>query len=162
MKVKLIGLLAALLLALLAACSGGGSTPAVPMDSLRDSMLSADSTLPEMLSTGSDAADGATLFAHLSELDYSKVDAYFLSYSSTGLADEVAVIRVKNPGDVKAAEDSLRAHVDSRIKLYRNYQPDQLRRVEGAVVFTQGPYAVLIVSDQAGRIRAAFEQAVGG
>lgn len=145
-----------LLCTLLAACTG--AAPAVPIDTLRTGMLAADPTLPEMLTADSNAPDAATLFAHLSDLDYQKVDAYFLSYSATGLADEVAVIRVKQAADVKAAEQSLRDHVDSRIKLYRNYQPDQLRRVEQAVVFTHGSYAVLLISDQSARIRAAFEQ----
>lgn len=163
MKKRMLLLPALLLCALMAACSGGGeSSDQVSIYDLQTSMLAADSSLPEMLTVNSAGADGEEMFSHLSDVDYGKVDGFFLSYSAAGLADEVAVVRMKQAADVKEMESSLRAHVDSRVKLFQNYQPDQRQRAEGAVIFTRGNYAVLVISDNAQQIRAAFEQSVSG
>lgn len=53
-----------------------------------------------------------------------------MSYSTTGKADEIAVIAVKDSADVTKAADSLRAHVESRRKLFLQYGPAEAARVE--------------------------------
>jgi len=161
LKKHVFQLPALLLCLLLTACSGGGpQEKPVSMYDLQTAMLAADSSLPDMLTVNSAGADGAEMFSHLSHVDYEKVDGFFLAYSATGLADEVAVVRLKEAGHVEEMKSSLHDHVEGRVKLYRNYQPDQMRRVEEGLIFTRGHYAVLIISDQPSRIRAAFEQAV--
>lgn len=132
MKKALLSLLAVCLLAVsLTACSGGGAEPSttVNMEQLQKAMLSADPTLAKditsITSNTGDASEAKKNFSYFSTLDYEKVDRYLLSYSSSGTADEVAVIAVKDAADVSEAASTLRAHVDDRLKLFQQYGPDQ-------------------------------------
>lgn len=145
-----------LLAAVLVLCAGCGGSPTVSMFDLRTAMLAADPSLPEMTSVSHADEHAAELFAYLSELDYGKVDAFFLSYSSVGKADEIAVVAVKDPADVTAAKDTLLRHRDKRIALYRQYDPKQEVRAKGALIFTQERYAVLIICDRPTAVKAAF------
>ena len=124
---------------------------------LQKTMLDSDSSLPDMTTVNSNASDADTLFSYLSDMNYDKVDSYFLAYSSEGLADEVAVIILKDSSDADEAEESLKKHVQGRVSLYQSYQPDQVARAERALVFTEGNYAVLIISDNQKDIKDAFE-----
>ena len=150
-------LLAAVLL--LPACGAGGAD--VDMTALRRSMADAAPSLPAMLSVTDADENAGELFSYLSDMDYGKVSHFFLLYASSGDADEIAVIEVKNRGDAADAEQSLRAHLVNRARLYEQYRPDQLQRVEQAEVFVRGRWAVLIVCDEAAAVKAAFDRAVG-
>ena len=104
-----------------------------------------------------DAADAKETFSYVSDLPYDKVENFLLSYSTTGKADEIAVIAVKDPADVTKAADSLRAHVESRRKLFLQYGPAEAARVEKAQVFTKDQYAVLIICDDSPAVKTAFD-----
>ncbi len=158
MKKKIICFMAALAL-LVCGCSDGGASAdaeTVSMYDLSKAMLSADDSLPDMTSVSSSDDDAENLFGYLSDLEYDKVDSFFLSYSSEGLADEIAVIAVKDISDVSEAKDTLDAQVKSRLNTYTQYDPSQVERVEDAVVFTSGRYAVLIICDKSDAVKAAF------
>lgn len=143
-------------------CAGNeAETETVSMYDLRVAMEAADASLPSMLNASSVEEDGEQNFKHISELDYELVDSYFVSYSEEGLADEIAVIAVKDAADVKAAGESLKEHKENRHKLFEQYEPEQVKRIDDGIVFTSGRYAVLIICDDAGAVRAAFEKALG-
>lgn len=135
----------------------------VSMYDLRVAMEAADDTLPDMMNASSAEEDAGSNFAHVSDLDYEKVESYFVSYAAEGgKADEIVVIAVRNKDDVRAAEDSLKEHKTKRIRLLEQYEPAEVKRVEDGVVFTSGRYAVLIICDNSSAVRRAFEQAVSG
>ena len=164
MKQRLSSLFAICLLAVsLTACGSGGTTASttVNMEQLQQAMLAADPTLATDITsiTGNtgDASEAKSNFSYFSTLDYEKVDNYLLSYSSAGTADEIAVIAVKDAADVSEAASTLRAHVDSRLQLFRQYGPDQASRVEKAEIFTKDQYAVLLICEDPGAVRTAFE-----
>ncbi len=154
-KHRMTALLAALSILALAAC-GAKPAPTVSMHDLRENMLSAAPSLPEMKTVSDESADAEALFAYLSDMDYGKVERFFLAYSATGLADEIAVIAVRDPGDAEAALASLSAHLESRAQLYTQYAPAQVPRVENAELFVRDQYAVLIVCDDPGAVKDAF------
>nr|MCR5784526.1 DUF4358 domain-containing protein [Eubacterium sp.] len=128
----------------------------VSMYDLSKAMLAADETLPDMTTVSSNDEDAENLFGYLSDLEYDKVDSFFLSYSSEGLADEIAVIAVKDAADVEEAKKTLDAQVENRLNTYTQYDPSQVDRVENAVVFTTGRYAVLIICDGDEAVKDAF------
>ncbi len=159
MKHRIISLLLALTAALaLAGCGGGSAGTAAPadMEAMQQAMLAADPSLPEMLSITGSVEDAKRLFTYLSDFDYEKVDGYLLSYSSAGTADELAVVAVKDPADVNDAKASLEKHRGDRLKLFQTYGPEEAARVEKGEVFTEGPYAVLIICDDVQGVKDAF------
>lgn len=152
-------LLAGLLTLALCGCGGNEPSPArtADMEAMQTALLAADPSLPEMRSVTGQVGDAETLFTYLSDLPYEKVDNFLLSYSAEGKADEIAVIAVKDPADVEAAAATLRAHLDQRMTLFRQYSPDQVSRAEKALVFTQDQYAVLLICDGNRDVKAAME-----
>ena len=140
-------------------CSGkGGNTAKVSMYDLKTAMANATDKFDDMTYASSEDADKESIFANISEMDYSKVDSFFIYYATngTGNADEIAVIQVKNSSDVTAARQSLEAHLAKRKSLYSTYDKTQLKKLDGAKVVTDGNCAALIVGDEAGKISEAF------
>lgn len=145
-----------LLLALcLNLCACGEQKETVSMYELQKVMVSA-AELPEMLSASSSDSDAKAKFAYLSDFDYSKTDGFFLAYSADGSSYEIAVIATKSSSDALAAEASLRRHLQSRINLYKTYEPTQLDRAENAMIISSGRYAALIMCDDNSAVKAAF------
>ncbi|MEA4832938.1 hypothetical protein SDC9_97310 [bioreactor metagenome] len=150
-------LITSILMCFLFSCAPD-NTAAVSLYDLQKTMLAADSLLPEMSSVNGSAEDASEMFTYLSNMPYNKVENYFLAYSSEGKADEIAVITVKNSADIEEAKKSLDEHVKNRIKLYEQYDPTQLERVNKALIFTSGKFAVLIISDNAAAVRNSFKE----
>lgn len=146
--------------ALVTGCGKGNSGTAVSMFDLRTAMEEADDTLGEMMSADSSAEDAEDLFSYISDMDYTKVDKFFVSYSKEGKADEIAVIAVKDEADAADAEKSLKAHVQDRINVFTQYAPDQVKKAEKAEIFTSGKYAVLIICDKQADVKKAFTEFV--
>ena len=139
----------------------GGSSDTVSMYDLRTAMEAADDTLGEMLSADSNEEDAEDLFAYISDMDYGKVDKFFVSYSNEGSADEIAVIALKNASDAQEAEKSLKKHVQERINVFSQYAPDQVKKAEKAITFKDGKYAVLIICDKQDEVKKAFTDFIG-
>ena len=162
---KLVCLLLALLL-LLAGCSNPGTAtepetdahaPMVSMYDLRKAMLEAQPGLPDMTAVSSSDEDAGDLFAYLSDLDYEKVEGYYLAYSSDGkTANEFAVVCLKDAADLPALVSSLKAHVQGRVSLYKSYAPELVDQASAAEIVTEGRYAALIMCEDRAAVKAAF------
>lgn len=141
-------------------CGSSQNRDTISMYDLRQAMEAADSSLPEMLNTSSSEDGAQENFAHISEMDYEKVDSFFVSYSKEGKAHEIAVIAVKDTADINEAKESLEAHRQSRRKLLEQYEPEEVKRIDDGVIFTKDQYAVLIICDDTDAVRKAFEEAL--
>ncbi len=148
----------------LASCGGEETSPdalTVSMYDLRVAMLSADGGLPEMLSVSSADESAKDSFLHLSDLEYDKVDGYFLSYAKDGSAYEIAVVAVKDPSDAPEARSSLERHLEGRKNLYKNYSPEDLPLAEAAEVGASGRYVYLIMCSDRDAVKDAMEKVIG-
>ncbi len=139
-------------------CACGEKTQKIDMYELEKSMISADKSLPEMMVTGSWEENAEKAFSYISDLEYNKVSGYFLAYAADGTAYEIAVVQLKDKADVTAAADSLKAHVQDRVQLYKTYEPEQTQRAESAVVKTDGSFVLLIMSDTPQNAETAFKE----
>ncbi len=139
----------------LGACSG----KSVDINSLKENMIKADNTLPDMKTVTNEDENPDTLFASMSDMDYSKIESFFLCYSSDGSPYEIAAVTVKDKGDIKALEESLNDHIKNRIQLYRNYAPENVDKAEKAIVLTNDATAALIMCDKRDEVKKAFENA---
>ena len=161
---RCICLLLALVL-LCAGCAKPGSntetepeaTPMVSMYDLRKAMLAAQPDLPDMTAVSSSDENAAELFAYLSDLDYEKVEGYFLAYASDGkTANEFAVVCLKDAADLTALETSLRAHIQSRVSLYKSYAPELVQQASDAELVAEGRYMALIMCEDRAAVKEAF------
>ena len=137
---------------------GGRKAADVDADALMQRMQEA-ATLPGMLAirTGDERQERG--FAAISTLSFEKVEAFSLLYAADGSAYELAVISLKDEGDVEALKNTLKAHIDSRAQTYRTYSPEQAPRAEAAVVAAHGRTVALIMCDDNAAVRAVFDQA---
>lgn len=142
----------------LSLCACGEKTKSIDMQELEKSMLSADKSLPEMKVTGSWEENAEKAFSYISDLEYNKIHGFFLAYAADGMAYEIAVVQLKDKSDASAMADSLREHVQSRVQMYKTYEPEQVQRAESAVVKTDGDCVLLIMSDTPQNAETAFKE----
>ena len=132
----------------------------VSMYDLRKAMLAADPNLPEMQVVSSTDQEAEDLFTYLSDLDYGKVESYFLSYAAEGESYEIAVVALRDAADADALTRSLMEHVNGRVLLYKNYAPEQVARAEAARTVTIGRYVALLMCDDQEAVLSAFRAGV--
>ena len=152
MKKQKTGWKLLLVLTMLVMCVGCGAkkntSGSVSMYDLRTAMEAADPDLPEMLNASSAEKDAEDKFSHISDMDYKKVDSYFV------------VIAVKDKADVDEAKESLTKHQQDRYHLLQSYEPKQVSRIQDGLIFTKGQYAVLIITSHNDDVRKAFEDTI--
>lgn len=139
-------------------CACGEKTKSIDIQALENSMVSADKTLPEMKVSGSWEENSEKAFSYISDLEYNKIHGFFLAYAADGMAYEIAVVQLKDKSDASAMADSLREHVQSRVQMYKTYEPQQVQRAESAVVKTDGDCVLLIMSDAPQNAETAFKE----
>ncbi len=148
-----------MIIAAFAGCgSKTGDNQSIDLASLKAAMLEADQDLPVMSEISSEDEDGEDLFEYLSSLPYSDVEEYFFAYSDSGMAEEIAVIVLKDSGKADEAVESLKEHVQDRVTLFTTYAPDQVADAEGALTFSKDNMAVMIMGKNAAVTKAAFEK----
>ena len=133
------------------------AAPMVSLYDLRKAMLDAQPGLPEMSAVSSSDENAAELFTYLSELDYEKVEGYYLAYAADGkTANEFAVVCLKDAADLPALTTTLKAHVQGRVNLYKTYAPELVEQASAAEIVTVGRYAALIMCEDRAAVKAAF------
>ena len=143
----------------LSACGKKHSQADVSMYDLYQAMcLNSGNTFSGMKYASSSDTCPEELFRNISEMDYGKVEDFFICYAAdgTGNADEVAVIHVKDRKDVSEAKASLEKHLEYRKSLYRTYDPSQSEKLEHAVTAVNGSTAALIVAEHPKAVEKAF------
>lgn len=142
----------------LSVCACGEKTQKIDMYELQKSMVSADKSLPEMKISGSWDENAEKAFSYISDMEYNKIHGFFLAYAADGMAYELAVVQLKDKSDAGEMEDSLNEHVQTRVRMYKTYEPEQVQRAENAVVKTVGDCVLLIMSDSPENAEAAFKE----
>lgn len=142
----------------LSVCACGEKTQKIDMYELQKSMVSADKSLPEMKISGSWDENAEKAFSYISDMEYNKIHGFFLAYAADGMAYELAVVQLKDKYDAGEMEDSLNEHVQTRVRMYKTYEPEQVQRAENAVVKTVGDCVLLIMSDSPENAETAFKE----
>ncbi len=142
----------------LSVCACGEKTQKIDMYELQKSMVSADKSLPEMKISGSWDENAEKAFSYISDMEYNKIHGFFLAYAADGMAYELAVVQLKDKSDAGEMEDSLNEHVQTRVRMYKTYEPEQVQRAENAVVKTVGDCVLLIMCDSPENAETAFKE----
>ena len=148
-KIIAIALLLAGALAFASCANNNSGTAVADMFELSQKMLSADETLPIMMTVSSDEDNAGQKFKKQSDFDYSKVKSYFWSYEETGKPYEIAVIELKNESDTEALKESLSAHAKAIGARENNTE-----------ITSKGNYIALIICGQKDKVKQAFDKYV--
>lgn len=142
----------------LSLCACGNDSTQVSMYDLQKAMLQADKSLPEMMVTGSWEENAEKAFSYISDLEYNKVSGYFLAYAADGMAYEIAVVQLKDQNDIVDLGVSLSKHVDSRVQMYKTYEPDQVERAQSTAIKTIGNCVLLMMCNEQQNVETAFKE----
>ena len=150
-KKALCAALAALALAGLPGCTGGEKDDGPDLDpaEMLQAMMAVDTTLPDMVTKSSQDSEAKDNFFYLSNLDYSKVDAYCYAFAD---------VKLKDKSDAAVLMESLHDHVNTRRGTFEEYSPDQVPLTDSAVITREGRYVVLIVSKKNGLAQKEFQK----
>ena len=77
------------------------------------------------------------------------IDGYtdaVLYKGSGATAEEVAIFKMETTDDAKAALEEAQAHIQSQIESYESYIPEEVSRLEDAIVRQGGCYVSVVVS----------------
>lgn len=131
--------------------------PAIDMQALQESMLAADTTLPEMKVATSDDEQAELNFTAFSDFSYERVQSYFYAYAADGGTQEIAVVQLKDVADAAALMNSMQAHLEDRRGALTAYAPDQITLVDHAVIKQKGNLVAMIISEKSGLVQQVFE-----
>ena len=98
--------------------------------------------------------DTAGMFLNLSDISVTKAAIY---EGSGGTAEEIVVLECATDDDAKKAEQVLKMRVDEQIESFTDYVPEELTKLNDAVIKVSGKYAVLSVSDSPDEARKIID-----
>lgn len=161
MRKNKILIIAVVLLIFLSACGASAensdSSKMIPVSNLKDAMLAADTTLPELVTVSGSDEQAELNFSYLSDISYDLIEDYFYAYAKDGSAEEIAVICLKDKGDAASVMNSLHDHVTQRQGTFEEYAPEQAGMTGRAIITRQDRYVTLIISNKNGLVQKAFE-----
>ena len=99
--------------------------------------------------------DSAGMFLNLSGLNVVKASIY---EGSGGTAEEIVVLECGSDEDAKKAEEVLKTRVSEQIESFTDYVPEELTKLNAAVIKVSGKYAVLSVSDTPDEAKKIIDQ----
>ncbi len=83
----------------------------------------------------------------LYHLDSGKLEDYSF-YTNTGAtAEEIAVVKVNDESYIKNIENAFNNRVEEQKEACRDYLPDEMTKLDKAVIKVSGPYAILVISE---------------
>ena len=150
MKKMLAALLAAMMMLTLAACGGGSDTKTVDVQKLADDLknnvtfsAALDAVSADDLSYTLDSPEGSTLAGY---------DA------ATGTAPDMIVVgQCANEADAKTLYANVQTYLNDLKRQADLYQPEEVTRIEGALLRQDGTVVVLCVSDDTAAAAAIVE-----
>ncbi len=77
-------------------------------------------------------------------IDYAEEAQLYMGSGAT--AEEIAVFKLKTDEDASKAEQAAKDRIESQKKAFENYAPQEMSRLDKAIVVKNGHYVVLCVS----------------
>lgn len=142
-----------LLSALLTACGGGESAPTAYDPAATAKALLDSSAFSEPLEEMSlDLVCGP-----LYNIDAANVTGNAVYTSLTAGAEEIAVLTLKDEDTAKTALEALKDRVTDQTEALKDYQPDEVAKLDKAIVEQKGNSVLLVVAADPDAARAALD-----
>ena len=95
------------------------------------------------------------------KLDVSKVkDASFYVCGSGAYPDEIAIFEFDSADSAVSGKEALQAHLDSQISSFKDYTPDEMYKLEGALIYTDGNYAVYVACENNAKAKEIIDSMI--
>lgn len=134
------------------ACSKPAKEPAVA-DIL--ATIKSDVTLPEMADIKKE-----DIQFHISLPTDDIEDVSYLMAGDGISADEVLIIKIKEKADPKAFTDAFAVRKKAQAELFEPYAPDELPKIESAVIESKGRYVIFAVTSNNEKVKKIFTDAI--
>lgn len=96
---------------------------------------------------------------YYSGLDTDSVeDAAFALCGSAARPDEIAVIKCSSAEAADSAKTALQSRLDAQKELYETYTPDEFYKLEDAVIYSKGKYAIFIALSDSEKAKSIVEK----
>ncbi|MBR6451139.1 MAG: DUF4358 domain-containing protein [Lachnospiraceae bacterium] len=138
---KRISLAAVLILGLALVAGCGGAAKDMSVAEVSSRLLSEISYQDEL---NSNDLDTAGMFLNLEGIDITDAAVF---ETSGATAEEVVVMECATDADAEKAEAMLKQRVEEQKQNYADYVPEELTKLNAAVIVRSGKFAVLSVSD---------------
>ncbi|HIY21132.1 MAG TPA: DUF4358 domain-containing protein [Candidatus Flavonifractor merdigallinarum] len=137
---------ALLLGALLTACGGGSDSASKPYDPAATAQALLDSTA---FSQPLDAMSLDLVCGPLYNIDANNVTDSAVYTSLTAGAEEIAVLTLKDEDTAKQAMEALRDRVSEQTEALKDYQPEEVGKLDKAILDQKGNSVLLVVANDA-------------
>ncbi len=137
---------ALLLGALLTACGGGGESAAKPYDPSSTAKALLDSSA---FSEPLEAMSVDLVCGPLYDIDAANVTDSAVYTSLTAGAEEIAVLTLKDEDTAKTALEALKTRVSDQTEALKDYQPEEVAKLDKAIVEQKGNSVLLVVAADA-------------
>lgn len=104
-----------------------------------------------------EAVDVSIALTKLYNLDADQVDAAVFYENSNATAEEIVVIKVKSEDYVETVREAYEARISGQKDAYRDYLPDEIPKLENAVIYTNANCAVLCISNDSEKAQSLIE-----
>ncbi len=74
--------------------------------------------------------------------------------------NELMVMKLKDEAAINTAKETIQKRIDDQVANYEGYRPDELFRLENAVIEAQGDYLLFSVSSDNDAVKKLFEDAL--
>lgn len=74
--------------------------------------------------------------------------------------NELLVIKLKDDASIEAVRQAVEHRIDDQVANYEGYRPDELFRLENAIIETEGNYLLFSVSSDNDTVKKMFEDAL--
>ena len=102
--------------------------------------IQADVKFPGMAEIDTDRMSGYY------DVDADKIESYSAYICGSGAyPDEIAVFKMKSSDDVDAVKTMLEKRVENQTATFKDYTPDEMYKIDGKNVVTNGNYVALII-----------------
>ncbi|NLL93109.1 MAG: DUF4358 domain-containing protein [Clostridiales bacterium] len=141
------------------ACGEDKNEDKYSVKGLMDKVTNSMTDLPPMLTVSYGDENAESVFSYLSDIDYSKVKDFIFKYSEEGLADEIAIIQLKDEADASSVVEELKTRITIRRSTFITYNESEVMKFNGAKAKNIGNYCILIIGNQASNGIYDFEGA---
>lgn len=95
-------------------------------------------------------------FEYLYDTSYDRVDDGAYAYASSAFADEITIVHATNPDDIKVVKGHLEDRIERRIQDFNGYKPEEVEKLDRAVIKTSGNYILMVVADNPEEVAETF------